>query len=156
MCNLIFMWVFPEQWKQGLAHKLLPTFGICSSSWLFCLVSGGEETPSLSVTLSAFGGIFQRPPLTQSWRKMKEGLWERITKKGAVRRMWFLFLSLCRSLEKPAAVGRVDTSVSSLQYEKVLHRNYYPKGIRHQSPWYSMIVLLYLFKMGWNNMKLLM
>ena len=39
--------VGPKQLEQGLSQKLLPVHVICSSSWLPCLPSVGQEMPSL-------------------------------------------------------------------------------------------------------------
>ena len=40
--------VGPEQLEQGLFQKLVAVNGICSTSWLPCLSSVGEESPRVA------------------------------------------------------------------------------------------------------------
>ena len=42
--------VGPKQLERGLPPKLLPVYGICSSSWAALSASVGEDVPSLAVT----------------------------------------------------------------------------------------------------------
>jgi len=79
MCSLVFMWV-PNNCSRGCPKSCCLSMGYVLLVGLLCLASVGEDAPGWRDT-------YEGPPSQRRRGGLGRGLWEGVTRKGAVSGM---------------------------------------------------------------------